>query len=108
MNTKTIPVRAVSDALMLAAINSIRVRNNPECNPARYAAFTAVPVRGASCRNKRQRSDAAPMHNAQMTHGDLKQVVSRVHIEHGPREVRQIWGAGLREMYAEIGCGVVR
>ncbi|MNN84839.1 hypothetical protein D3C81_2020470 [compost metagenome] len=108
MITKTIPLKAVSDALMMAALKASRARANPAGTPQkRSAAFTDQPSSLAPrCANKRSRITLEPVHCGFMGQGDLDRVVSRVHLEHGTREVRRIWGIGLRDMHAEIDGGL--
>lgn len=110
MNTKTIPLRAVADALMMAALKAQRARANPAGKPQlRIAAFTDAPSSfGPNCKNKRRRPTASAIHTSFMNQGDLAFLVARVHNEHGAREVRRIWGVGLRELHAEIAGGALR
>lgn len=110
MNTKTIPLEAVKVALSMAGLKKSLARVNPTGRPhTRTAAFTDLasafsPV----CRNKRRMPAQKPVHSGFMNHGDLDRVVSRVHYEHGAREVRRIWGIGLRDMHAELEVGSLR
>lgn len=110
MNTKTIPLKAVSDALMMSVLKMARARANPEGQPQkRSAAFTDLPSAFAPrCSNKRRKVAQKPIHSGFMSQGDLDRVVSRVHYDHGPREVRHIWGKGLRDMHAELEVGSLR
>ncbi|MBF5006379.1 hypothetical protein [Diaphorobacter caeni] len=109
-STKTIPLKAVSDALTMAILKLKRASVNSTGKPqARTAAFTDKPSSfGPTCANKRRRVPLQPLHAGFMDCGDLVRVVSRVHTEHGTREVRQIWGAGVRDLQADIGTGMLR
>ena len=108
MNTKTIPLKAVSDALFMAVIKVKRASANTAGKPQiRSAAFTDVPSSYAPrCSKKRRNTPLKAIHSGFMDHGDLDRVVSRVHYEHGPDEVRRIWGQGMRAMQAEIAGGL--
>ena len=110
MNTKTIPLKAVKDALSMALLKKSLARVNPTGRPnTRSAAFTDLPSAFVPlCRNKRRKVAQEPVHNGFLNHGDLDRVVSRVHYEHGAREVRRIWGKGLRDMHAELEVGSLR
>ncbi len=110
MNTKTIPLDAVKVALSMAALKKSLARVNPAARPhKRTAAFTDLPSAFVPiCRNKRRKVAQEPMHSGFLNHGDLDRVVSRVHYEHGAREVRRIWGKGLRDMHAELEVGSLR
>ena len=110
MSTKTIPLKAVSDALYMAVMKQTRARLFSDGNPqARTAAFTDLPSSfGSNCSNKRRRQSLQPIHCGFMDHGSLGKLVDRVHCDHGPQEVRRIWGIGVRDMKAEIGTGSLR
>lgn len=107
MTTKTIPLKAVQDALMLAIVRSKR----PDMHMGRFAAFSQYPMHNIGCREA-LRGHARPPHMAMhfgfMCSGFLDRLLYRVRCEHGLAGVRQIWGAGLRALQAEFANGVMR
>lgn len=109
MTTKTIPLKAVNEVLWLTMINQARVRLQlNSLPPKRFAAFTNVPTFGPTCRRKFRSEERQAIHTGVMNCGDLGRVVSRTHLQHGVTEVRRIWGAGVREVQADIGSGAMR
>jgi hypothetical protein len=107
MIQKTIPLKAVKDALMLAIVRSKRA----DMHLGRFAAFTQYPIHNIGCREAR-RGHAPyphmPMHFGFMCRGELDGLLFRVRCEHGLAGVRKIWGAGLRTLQAEFAQGVMR
>lgn len=107
MSTKTIPLKAVQNALMLAVVRSKR----PDMYLGRAAAFTQYPMHNIDCRQA-SRGCAPyphmPMNFGFMCNGYLDRLLNRVRCEHGLAGVRKIWGAGLRALQAEFANGVMR
>ena len=107
MTTKTIPLKAVQDALMLAVVRSKRA----EMRLGRFAAFSQYPMHNIGCREaSRGYAPYPPMPMAfgPMCSGYLDRLLPRVRCEHGLAGVRKIWGAGLRALQAEFANGVMR
>ncbi|MGC4076886.1 MAG: hypothetical protein QM702_07595 [Rubrivivax sp.] len=103
---RTIPVKAVSDALMFAIVRlKTKGREIGGRRHARTAAFTQVPhpfthrCRDA-CRG-RAPTKLIPAHWSPMDAGDMPAVLERVR-SHGLPEVRKTFGAGMRELQREF------
>lgn len=105
----TIPLKAVQDALMLAAVKSKAgcIDGKPV---ACFGAFTQYPdFFDACCRRTRRTANSAPRSNfGPMSRGNLDRTLERVRCEHGLPEVRRTWSAGLRAMKAELADGMLR
>ncbi len=113
MDHKSIPLKAVRDALMFAVIRKAVARCENSDKPiARFAAYTYyAPLTSVTCRTARrgqQRRAFPGLNTGLMERGDLDRLVRNVHLFHGAREVRKTWGQGLRALQAEIGTGVMR
>jgi hypothetical protein len=108
--TKTIPLQAVSDALMCAVIRLKSLRADGQRH-GRVAAFTQVPFWQSTCRDRvRHRPPVrvmkqtfSPMHT-----GDMDRVLERTRLHHGLKEVRRTWGAGYRALVNEFNSTVMR
>ncbi len=111
MNDKVIPLKAVRDALMLAAIRQKLGSRSLNGGPpmGRYAAYTQYPdFFDASCRRKRRTANMAPRMNCgPMTRGDIERVLEVVRWR-GLPEVRRTFGAGMRALQAEFASGMLR
>jgi len=107
MTTKTIPLAAVKDALMLAILRSKR----PDMHMGRFAAFTQYPIHNIGCREAIRGHAPYPhmrMHLGFMCKGSLDRLLLRIRCEHGLARVHEIWGVGLRALEAEFDQGVMR
>lgn len=107
MTTKTIPLKAVKDALMLAIVRSKRA----DMHLGRYAAFSQYPVHNAACREALRGAAPQPfihLNFGPMYRGELYRLLPRVRCESGLAGVRKIWGAGLRVLQAEFAQGMMR
>jgi hypothetical protein len=108
---KTIPIKAVSDALMCAVIRlKMRGREPHGKSLARTAAFTQVPHpfvhRCLEAMRGHARRPHQPWYFSPMDAGDLEHLLRRARIEHGRAEVRKTWGCGVRVLQAEIKEGM--
>jgi hypothetical protein len=107
---KTIPLKAVQDALMCARVraNEVSIDGRPM---ARFAAFSQYPDLNITCREALRgyaRHPHLPMSFGAMSQGDLDLVLARVRSRAGLAEVRRIWGQGLRDLKAEFTSTVMR
>lgn len=106
MNTKTIPLASVRDALMLAKVRQVTQRHGPPTSSiARFAAFTDNPRLLDACRQVLRRYK--PIHLAEthfglMYRGELLDVLQRTRNERGLQEVRRTWRACMRDLKAEF------
>lgn len=109
---RAIPLQAVSCALM-CAVTRLHTRTHDGQRLARCAAYTQVPsVFSYRCRDARWQRSRKPQpmactlitsHFAPMDRGDIDTLAERVRMDHGPAEVRAIWGASARFIRAEGG-----
>jgi hypothetical protein len=111
MQPKTIPLRAVQDALMFAIVR-ITARRSDRYGPflCRTAAYTQNPTFNHSCKESLRRWGPrmdVPVHFGPMYKGDLPRVLQTVRM-HGLPEVRKTFGAGMRALQAEFADGVMR
>lgn len=103
---RTIPVKAVSDALMCAVIRlKTKGQEVGGKRHGRFAAFSQVPhpfvYRCQDARRGRSVSKQQPWHMSPMDPGDMEAVLRRVR-SHGLHEVRKTFGAGMRELQREF------
>lgn len=111
---KTIPLQAVSNALMCAVIR-LKSRRPDGSRHGRFAAYTQVPFWEPTCRDAERARRlgttlrrARPQTFSPIERGELYALLSRVRLEHGLPEVRRTWGAGMRELQREFSNGVMR
>ncbi|MBK1614970.1 hypothetical protein CKO44_15990 [Rubrivivax gelatinosus] len=103
---KTIPLKAVSDALMCAVIR-LKTKGHEASGKrhGRFAAFTQVPhpfvYRCPDACRGHGLVKQIPWHFSAMEAGDMPAVLRRVR-GHGLPEVRKTFGAGLRELQREF------
>lgn len=103
---KTIPLKAVSDALMCAVIR-LKTKGHETAGKrlGRFAAFSQVPhpfvYRCPDARRGRSVPKQQPWNMAPMDAGDMGEVLRRVR-SHGLPEVRKTFGAGMRQLQAEF------
>lgn len=111
MQPKTIPLRALQDALMCTMIR-IKTRGweiggKPH---GRTAAYTQNPNLNISCRDALwgyKPFPPNPSNFSPMSKGDMEGLLKKVRM-HGLPEVRKTFGAGMKALQAEFADGVMR
>lgn len=111
MQPKTIPLRALQDALMSTMIRiKTRGREIGGKPHGRAAAYTQNPNFNISCREAlrgHRPYPYLPSNFSPMFAGDMERVLKTVRM-HGLPEVRKTFGDGMRALQAEFADGVMR
>ena len=111
MQTKTIPLKDVKDALMFAKVRIYSRGHETSGKPiARWAAYTQNPIYDISCRQALRGHKPSPQVRSCgyfLARGDMKHLLEKVRM-HGLPEVRKTFGAGMRALQAEFADGVMR
>ncbi|MDF3822576.1 hypothetical protein P3G55_21930 [Leptospira sp. 96542] len=105
---KSIPLKAVQDALMMCQLRAVAQRDAKGRPFARGAAYTQDPSLLPTCRShaSARRLPVLESHGPFMRRGDMQRVLDTVRM-HGLPEVRRTFGAGMRQMQAEFARGVL-
>jgi hypothetical protein len=101
----------ITVAALRLVLTGAAVRRMTHGRTAQLAAFTSAPAWRVDCGDRpaqRIAARAAAQVLDRVTvrplqDGRLVRLFDRVQREHGPREVRAIWGAGVRELRAQAG-----
>lgn len=106
--SKTIPLKAVREAVMLCHLRSVSARDAKGREFAHGAAYTQDPTFLANCRTRASARGLPTIvaHGPFLRRGDMQRVLDTVRM-HGLPEVRRTFGAGLRSLAAEFKRGVL-